>query len=61
MERINLTLDKYTLKMLALIALEHNTSRSDIVRKLVQARILQDRGIIKDYSELISKNEKSVN
>jgi endonuclease III-like uncharacterized protein len=55
MVRVNLTLDDYTDKLLKMIALEAETSRSDAVRQLVLERVNKDKGVLKMYGEIVGK------
>jgi hypothetical protein len=56
MQKINLTVDDFTDKMLVLMAMEFGCSRSEIVRNLVKARVKNDKGVLKRYSDIIRKS-----
>ena len=57
MVRVNLTLDNYTDKMLKIIAMEIGTSRSETVRKLVKEKIQRENGALKNYGEIVGKED----
>lgn len=56
MVKNNLTLDKSSDKLLKLLAIENNTSRSAIVRGLIREKALASDGLVKEYAEIIKQN-----
>ncbi len=52
----NLTLDHFSNKLLKLMAIERNESRSAVVRELIREKAFANEGTIREYAELIMKD-----
>lgn len=53
-QRVNLTLDKHSYKMLHLIAVDRKKSLSHIVRELIKEKVNQDERL-KELAEVLSR------